>query len=333
MGRLAVIFCISMIIYCVNLYAEGGWVTLSDEENVKGYSRTVDGSNILEYRSTIVVDSKIEIVGAVLRNVNGLKEDNKNCIELRFLEKKDNNNYTFYIAYSYSGPIANRDIIVKVTTRYDLKRGRVISDLTAVSEPLVPYKKGFVRITDYRAQFVIEYINREKTGVIFTSRMNPGGSIPAFIVNYMGKRAIFSGAADLREAVKKQKYIDAANGSKDVQIVESVVGNRDKMRTILRNRLGEYIRDDELVKIMTANNVMYDKLCRGDGEVNEIILHGWGSYESRRRAVDVLLSQYLRLFINDGKKVEDMIRSNDLVTKALAGIKCADTVRSLTGKR
>ncbi len=323
------IIALMIVLMCATLLgAEGGWVNLSDEDNVTGYSRAVDGSNILEYRSTVIVDARIEVVGAVLRNVDGLK-DNGNCVELRILEKKDSNNYTFYIAYSYSGPIASRDIIVKVTTVYDIKRGRVVSDLVAVKDSAVPEREGFVRITDYRSQFVIEYISREKTGVVFTSRVDPGGYIPAFIVNYMGKKAIYSGAIDLRNAVRKKEYIDAAAGSKDRELVEKIVNSKKSMKEILRNRLGEYIKDEKLIAMFLDNSSMFEKLCQGEGEVSEIILHGWGSQESRMRAAEVLLRQYLLLYINDIEKVNRLIRYHELAEKALVGTKCAESVQYL----
>lgn len=332
MKQIPAIYFFFIIFCCVNLYAAGEWIMLPGENNVKGYYRTVDGSDILEYRSTFVVDAKIEVVGAFLRHVDGLREDNRNCTDLRFIDWKDNNNCILYIAYSYSGPLAGRDLIVKVTTAYDFDKGRVISDLAALSEPLVPLKDGFVRITDYRAQYVIEYINKDKTGVIFTTRMNPGDSIPSFIVNYMGKRSIFSSAEDIRAAVKKRKYIEAGNNSKEVRVLERVFKSRDAMKIILQKRMGEYIRDDKLVKLFTNNSGMYDKLCRGEGEIGEVILNSWGPGGDRKKALYVLIRQYLRQYIDDEKKVESFIRDNDLVSKALYGSGSAELVMSFTGR-
>jgi hypothetical protein len=42
------------------------WEPFLDQDGVKGYSRSVPGSEILELRSTTIVPAKIEVVGAVL---------------------------------------------------------------------------------------------------------------------------------------------------------------------------------------------------------------------------------------------------------------------------
>jgi len=47
----------------------GHWQQFLDENGVKGYARTVSGSDILEVRSTMVLPARIEVVDAVLRDV------------------------------------------------------------------------------------------------------------------------------------------------------------------------------------------------------------------------------------------------------------------------
>ena len=103
----------------------GGWTQFLDKNGVRGYTRTVPGSNLVDVRSTIVVPAKIEIVGAVLRDVEGLKRSGSSCIEVRIIEKRDRNHYTFYVAYDFPWPVSDRDAVVKVTTRYDLNKARV----------------------------------------------------------------------------------------------------------------------------------------------------------------------------------------------------------------
>ncbi len=142
----------------------GEWEQFLDEDGVSGYSRSVEGSRVLELRSVVVVDARIEVVGEVLRDVEALARPGSSCYEARFLEKRDSNHYTFYVAYSVPGPFHDRVAVVSVANRYDLERGRVTADLRGVRAPKVSLPGSAVLIPEFEAQFVIEYLSREKTG-------------------------------------------------------------------------------------------------------------------------------------------------------------------------
>ncbi len=285
----------SMIMLAPSADAAVAWKTVLDKGYVKGYSRPVPGTDIHEFRSTAVIPAGIEIIGAVLRNVEGLKHSSSHCTDVRFVEYINKNNYTFYVSYSYPPPVADRDVIVRVITRYDLERGRTITELVAVKEAIVPRRKGVIRITDYRSQIVLEYINRDRTGIVLTSRLDPGGSIPAFIVNYISKRALDEGAKDLMESVRKRKYRDAAERYGDVAIVEREIRGGIGLKKIYANRMREFISDNEFVSMLIEDDAVCRRLIEGRTKASESIVHGWGSLESKREAVRDLITMYLRL--------------------------------------
>ena len=142
------------------------------------------------------------------------------------LKKPDRNHYTFYLAYDYPMPISDRDVVIDVRIKYDFHLGQATATLTASRTPLVPVKDGAVRITDLKIQFILVYLNRKKTGIVYTSRVDPGGHIPDFLINLSNKRALNGGFMDIRGAIKKKEYIEAAKASQDFQVVEKLVNNR-----------------------------------------------------------------------------------------------------------
>ena len=271
----------------------GDWTPVLNEKGIKGYSRSVAGSDILEFRSTVVIPARIELIGEILRDVEGLKRTSKSCQEVRIIEYQDRNNYTFYVAYSFPFPLTDRDVVIKVTTTYDFALGRALSDLRAVATPKLPPRKGYVRITDMRAQFVFEYLGRERTGIVYTSRTDPGGHIPDFLVNYSNKRALLSSAEDLRAATLKPEYQKAAATSQDHALVEGILKDPQAMGRIARNRLAEFIHDAGFVALLAGDPGVMAALLSGEGGVGETLLHGWGSRGSQRRAVAELLRRFL----------------------------------------
>jgi hypothetical protein len=269
----------------------GEWERFLDEDGVAGYSRSVPGSRVLEFRSVIVVDARIEVVGAVLRDVEGLKRPGSSCIEARVLEKPDRDHYTFRAAYRLPGPFDDRVAEVSAGVRYDLDLGRVTADLHAVPKPTVALAEDAVQITEFEAQFVLEFLSREKTGVVYTSRIDPAGNIPAFLADRGARAGLLENARDLRRAVKKPEYVKAAAASPDGALAERLVADREAVSRVLANRLREVVADPALVARLAADPRILESFVNGDGRVGAVLLLGWGSAESRREALRLLLAQ------------------------------------------
>jgi hypothetical protein len=295
------------------------WRQVLAEDGVVGYSREVPGSDLLEFRSTVVMPARIELIGTILRDVEGLKRSGSSCKEARLIEKTDQNNYTFYVLYGFPTPLDDRDVVLRVSTAYDFALGRAISNLRAVDDPRVPPRKGTVRIRTFSAQFVIEYLGRDKTGIVYTMHADPGGHIPAFVVNYGNKRGLRDNVEDLRKAIRDPKYLKAAASSTDKDLVEGILADQRKMNEIVRNRLGDYIHDRQFVALLCEDGRVMTSLVRGDGRVGEILLHGWGSRDSKRHAVSELLKQWLASRTGDGAAIERIAGDRSLVDRLLSG--------------
>ncbi|HET8542797.1 MAG TPA: hypothetical protein VFL83_23185 [Anaeromyxobacter sp.] len=297
----------------------GEWERFVQEDGVSGYARAVPGSRVLELRSVAVVDAPIEVVGAVLRDVAGLKRPGSSCYEARVLEQPDRDHYTFYAAYDVPGPFHDRVAVVSVANRYDLDHGRVVADLRAVPAPKVALPRGAVLIRDFEAQFVVEYLSREKTGVVYTSRIDPAGNIPAFLANYAARDSVLENARVLRAAARKPEYVSAAASSPDAALAERIVGDRDAVRRIVGNRLRALIPDPALVARLLAEPAVIDSFVSGDGKVGAVLLLGWGSAESRREAIALLLRNLLEAHTADLAAIDRFVGSRPVLDRILSG--------------
>ena len=297
----------------------GEWEQFLDEDGVKGYARTVEGSKLIEVRSTILVPARIEVVGAVLRDIEGMARPGQSCTEARYVEKLDRNRYTFYVAYDFPWPVSSRDAVIRAVTRYDLDRGRVISELRAIEDRRVPRRKGHVRITDLTAQFVVEYVSRHRTGVIYTSRTDPAGYLPAFLVNRGAKKSLKQNALDLRSAVAKPGYLKAAASSPDSALVERLTRDPARMTKIVAYRLGELIRDRPLIARMVGERRLVDAIVSEKGQLGEALLYCWGSRRSKRRVVELLLRQLLAGRTRDQAALDRFVTDRARLDRILGG--------------
>ncbi|HNR88010.1 MAG TPA: START domain-containing protein [Spirochaetota bacterium] len=202
------------------LAASGKWKVVKQSDGITISTRPVEGSPVDEFRGVTTINARIEVIGEVLRDVPANVEWMADCKEARVISRKDKDNLVIYFVQGAPGPVSNRDFIVRVNTTKNYDKGVVIVNLKAIAEPLVPVNPKYIRITDLTGQYILQYIDRERTKVIYTVRANPGGSLPTWIANYASKDTPFKTLAGLRRQSAKAKYVELGNNSEDKKKIE-----------------------------------------------------------------------------------------------------------------
>jgi hypothetical protein len=138
---------------------------------------------------------------------------------------------------------------------------------------------GAVRMPEFSGTFVFEYLSREKTGVVYTYRADPGGGVPLFAANIVGKSMIYRTLSNLRNIAKNRKYFEAGQQSTDRQLFENILSDNQKVRAILKARTSEYCRDEEWIDAAVADDAIFDYFIKGDGMAQQLFA-SWGSRET-----------------------------------------------------
>jgi hypothetical protein len=121
----------------------------------------------------------------------------------------------------------------------------------------------------------------------------------------------------MRRATRKDEYLRAAASSPDAALVKKVTGDPRQMTRIIENRLGELISDRALIGTLVADRRVLSSLVKGSGTVGATILHGWGSGESKARAVRALLRELLAGQTRDRAAIERFISDRRLIRRIL----------------
>jgi len=316
-GGLIVALC--MFVYG-NCFAASDWQPEIKKNGIDAYSRTIEGTDILEIRAITVVPARMEVIAEVLRDIPANTEWRPKCVECRLLELYDRNSMTTYTKIDLPWPVSDRDVVIKADTSINLNTGRVVVKLVSVDHPNAPEPNGNVRIKDFYSQYYLEYINREQTGIIFTTRVNPAGRIPTFLVNLFNKRFAYEEMLGLVEMVKKKKYIEAGKVSEDRVTIENLLQDDAKVRRVFKARLESFIKDQSFVQLLTNDEKVLKTFGQGSGEIEKLILYGMGLRESKVEAVQKLLSVHLK---NNTEYKESLINliveDNMLITEILDG--------------
>jgi hypothetical protein len=126
-----------------------------------------------------------------------------NCVGLRILDTLERNLVIYHTAYDIPWPVSDRDLVVETVSTIDRTGGKAHL-LTTLSDKEYPLKKGMVRMTRYREEVFLEEI---EPGLVLSKVRgfaDPGGNIPAWIVNMFLVDGIYDSIIRSREEIDKR---------------------------------------------------------------------------------------------------------------------------------
>ncbi|XP_072339984.1 phosphatidylcholine transfer protein [Scyliorhinus torazame] len=105
-----------------------------------------------------------------------------------------------YWEVKYPFPLSNRDYVYR-RERHDLDvGGRKIWVIVAKCVPGLPAKSGIIRVEDYHQTMALESDGKKGTKVFMHYFDNPGGMIPAFVINWAAKSGVPSFLKEMQKA-------------------------------------------------------------------------------------------------------------------------------------
>ena len=199
------------------LFAQEQWETVSNDNRVAIYSRKVAGHEESEFKGVTDINQSIEVIGAVLAEIPDYTGWFFKCLQARKIPQISSTAYNFmvYIALDTPWPLWPRDIVYDVKLKIDMASGKVEVHSTAVPDPVVPFRKDHVRITDSELHWVLERIDTHRTRLIFRMRTDAGGSVSGYWSDLGCRKSIYHSLINLHGIATDPKY--EALGKKLVQ--------------------------------------------------------------------------------------------------------------------
>jgi hypothetical protein len=213
---------IHTLIFLLPASAETRWEEVLDRDNIQIWKRPVDGSEHDELKATTIVNARMEVIWELLCDTDSNKKWVENSEEARLIEPVDETTVLGYLSVDLPWPISNRDMVVKSSATFDRENSRIVIKTTAVDNLIVPSRKGYIRVTEFFNEWILQYIKgqRENTRVIYKLRTNPAGNIPPFFVNLFVREQPYKTLTELKNMVTIPKYIEAAEKSELKEAIE-----------------------------------------------------------------------------------------------------------------
>lgn len=193
----------------VALQAQQNWKLNTETDGMKVYTADVPGSKVKAIKVECDFNASLSQLVMVLLDVKTCTEwvyHTKSCTLLKQVSPSE---LYYYSEVNIPWPATNRDFVahLNVTQNPDTK---VIYVDGPVVPGMVPVKSGIVRIDHSIGKWVISPLSAKSIRVVYTLQVDPGGNIPAWLVNLFAAEGPVQSFKKLRLQLQKPAYKDAA---------------------------------------------------------------------------------------------------------------------------
>jgi hypothetical protein len=191
---------ITGIMLVQSAYSAGEWQNVMSKDGVDVYTRLSPGSAFHEFKGETVMAVPRDACVAVLKAVSKQTQwmpDTKTAKLIRTIDEKSD---VLYHVTAMPWPLQDRDSVVR--RDFLPESGTMIVNFRAIKDPQAPETKTNLRINEITGQWIFKAIDASHTRVTYSMRCNPGGNIPATVVNTMSKSLPYETLMGMKQMVK-----------------------------------------------------------------------------------------------------------------------------------
>jgi hypothetical protein len=181
--------------------SQGRWELQKNENGIEVYTRKAATGNLKELRVLCELDATKAQLVSILQNIGDYSAwvySNKKSVILKTINPQK---IIYYTESHLPWPIKDRDLIVEL----NIISNADILNVQAKSIPdFLPKNDKFVRVPYSLAQWKVTQAASNKLKVDYTFSVDPGGSIPAWLVNATLAIGPYKSFLKLREVLKAE---------------------------------------------------------------------------------------------------------------------------------
>lgn len=199
------LFVCVLLFHCICVAQTNPWKLGKDQNGIKVYTRHVDGYSIDELKAELIVKAPMNAIVAVITDVDNYKNWIYACSTSSILKKISETEQYQYQVNDIPYPFSDRDIAIHFKIWEDPVTKKVFTSSTAEAD-YIPAKSGLVRIPVFIGGYEMTPLANGEVFISYQLRLDPGGSIPDWMVNIFIVKGPYESTLKLREMVESKKY-------------------------------------------------------------------------------------------------------------------------------
>ena len=180
------------------------WKFAQNKEGIEIYTRQPEGTKFKEFKGITEIELSLHSAVAVLTDVESMPDWVADCESTKLIANQGKR-VIYHMIISVPFPFENRDMVQELIFNYDKSSGRMEILLRQNNEAVAPIK-GITRMPVSVGKWTFEPINKNTYNVIFEYLSDPGGALPAWLVNSFLIRMPYKTLSGFRERVNYPEY-------------------------------------------------------------------------------------------------------------------------------
>ncbi len=190
------------------------WKLITEEKLFSVYGRKLHDSKFKEIKITGRIESTISAIVRALEDIAYQKEWVLRTKDAYEIEQLGIGKYYYYLSTDMPFPVQDRDLIVYYERIQDPISKTVTTHAIAAPDRLAE-EKGIIRIPSFESHYILVPKERGWLEMEYFLKIDPGGSLPAWVVNLAASAGPKSTMRSLYKIIESGKYDDV--------VVEGVV--------------------------------------------------------------------------------------------------------------
>jgi hypothetical protein len=185
-----------------------GWSLKKEKGNIKVYTRTGNSSSIKELKIVMRINGSLASLVAALDDVEEHPAWVYKCSNAKRLDIASTDGYYYYVAVDFPFPAVDRDVVIFTSMEYDEKSNTVITHSVATPDEF-PLQDGYIRVRHFNSKYEISARVDGMLDVVYEMFTDPGGHIPAWMVNMAIAKGPIKTMQNLEIQAQKAEYANA----------------------------------------------------------------------------------------------------------------------------
>ena len=162
---------------------DGDWKIVVDDGDLKVYKRTSSHSSFKEIKATYIIAAPMQEIVDALNDIDKYTDWVYKCKDAKRVKNISDSKFIYYTHSDLPYPISDRDMVVINEEWYDATAGTIRSFSTIAQDNNPPLKKNVVRIKNFESKWLFKDLGDGRTSIAYEMFLDPGGSLPAWLVN------------------------------------------------------------------------------------------------------------------------------------------------------
>lgn len=189
------------------LAGQSDWALFKEKDAIKVFFREAPHSNIREVLIRTQFRAPLSAVVSLINDVERFDEWQEHFQGLKKLKVYSPTRYIYYNRVNFPWPIADREFVMSATMSQDPRTHKVVFHSEAVPDFLPPNEK-YIRVPETISHWEITPTAEGILELEYYLKSDPGGAIPAWLVNLALQTGPFKTMQRLREIAQSEAYSD-----------------------------------------------------------------------------------------------------------------------------